>query len=134
MPTGVYVRSAEYRAAQAERSRIFRSEHKYKSGLKHGMHGTPTYKTWENMISRCNNPKAPNYSYYGGRGITVCERWLKFANFFADMGVRPEELTLDRKDNDGNYEPDNCHWATKKEQFDNSHLINNPTDGRWVRD
>lgn len=77
---------------------------------------TPTYNTWMNMIQRCTNANAPGYKHYGGRGITVCERWLKFENFLADMGERPEGLTLDRIDNDGNYEPGNCRWATCEQQ------------------
>lgn len=71
------------------------------------------------MKKRCNNPKNHNYPYYGGRGIRVCERWNDFENFLADMGVRPEGTTLDRKNSNGNYEPDNCRWATKVEQRNN---------------
>ena len=71
------------------------------------------------MIQRCCNHKVPTYSYYGGRGITVCERWHKFSYFLADMGKRPKGKTLDREKNDGNYEPGNCRWITRLEQARN---------------
>ena len=86
---------------------------------KHGHSGlaaTPTYYSWKNMWRRCTNPKHPRYKDWGGRGITVCKRWRKFENFLADMGERPTNLTLDRRDNDGNYTPSNCRWATALEQ------------------
>jgi hypothetical protein len=77
------------------------------------------------MKQRCYNPKNPHYSRYGARGIVVCERWLhSFANFYADMGPKPDGKTLDRKDNDGNYEKDNCQWSTPKEQQNNRSSTN----------
>ena len=72
------------------------------------------------MLNRCLNQKVPEYRHYGARGITVCDRWLKFTNFLYDMGERPKEMTLDRIDNNGNYELTNCRWADKKVQRKNS--------------
>ena len=90
--------------------------------FKHGQIHTRTYISWGGMKQRCINPKATGYKNYGGRGITICERWLGcggFIHFLKDMGERPEGKSIDRIDNDGNYEPSNCQWATKEEQQNN---------------
>ena len=75
----------------------------------------PLYSTWQGMVSRCTNPKDPAYYNYGERGITVCERWKEsFDDFCSDMGPRPDfGYTVDRMENDGNYEPNNCYWASR---------------------
>ena len=76
----------------------------------------PEYTVWVNMRQRCTNPKSDQFKNYGARGITVCDRWLSFKNFFADMGERPPGKTLERSDVNGNYTADNCVWATPLEQ------------------
>lgn len=87
----------------------------------HTVGGTKTksYSVWANMVQRCVDKKATSYPRYGARGIRVCDRWLRFENFLADMGPPPEGLTLDRINNDGNYEPTNCRWVTRSEQARN---------------
>jgi hypothetical protein len=87
---------------------------------KHGMKGTPTWESWRNIKYRCGNKKCPQWGRYGGRGILVCDRWKNsFKAFLEDMGTCPEGMTIHRVDNDGNYEPGNCVWATKKTQARN---------------
>jgi len=94
---------------------------------KHGLSKHPLYKTYKAMLHRCNNEKDPQYYNYGGRGITVCDRWLEsFENFLEDMGERPEGTTLDRINNNQGYQKDNCRWATQTEQCRNTrknHLL-----------
>jgi hypothetical protein len=87
--------------------------------FKHGHNGGPTYNSWSTMKDRCFNPNATGYPQYGGTGITVCDHWLSFENFLADMGPRPEGTTLGRFGDIGNYEPGNVKWMTSSEQVAN---------------
>lgn len=95
--------------------------------VKHGLADTPIYKVWQEMRNRCQNPNAQSYENYGGRGIKVCKRWEDFASFYADMGDRPKGLTLERKNNDGDYKPSNCIWATRRVQNRNSRNVRKVT-------
>ncbi len=85
----------------------------------HGMSKTKVYRTWNHMRTRCLNKSDSHYPQYGGRGITVCERWEKFENFVSDMGLPTEDQSIDRIDNDKGYYPENCHWATAAQQANN---------------
>lgn len=100
----------------------WRKDHPNITTYKHGQSGnnrTPTYRSWQGMHHRCENPKAVGYKDYGGRGIKVCKRWSAFENFFADMGTRPKGKTIERVNNSKGYSTSNCTWATPKEQYHN---------------
>ena len=91
---------------------------------------TAEWRVWSNMIQRCTNPSNPRFADYGGRGIKVCSRWVgSLANFIQDMGLKPDNMSLDRIDNDGDYCPENCHWTTASEQNLNKRKYKNNTTG-----
>jgi hypothetical protein len=89
------------------------------------MSRTPTNSTWQHIIQRCTNPAAKEYKDYGGRGITICSRWLDFKNFLEDMGLKPKGTSIDRIDNNSGYFKDNCRWATPEVQARNRRTYKN---------
>lgn len=100
----------------------------------HGQYKSPTYNSWDNMIGRCYRVTHPDYCNYGGRGIMVCDRWRQsYQNFIQDMGERPADMTLDRKNVNGHYEPSNCKWSTNQEQQNNKqNSLRIPYQGRML--
>lgn len=102
---------------------------------KHGLTDTIEHRAWTRIRRRCYSPSYHNYPRYGGRGIEVCERWNDFNNFLADMGLRPgPEYSIERIDNDGDYEPDNCKWATRLEQARNKTNTYTTEEDQAIRD
>lgn len=111
--------STQLNAGKATRCRSCFKKSVSELRTSHGMTQSPEYFTWKSMIARCTNPKATDYHLYGGRGITVCDRWHSFEAFYADMGARPEGMTLDRKDGNKGYCKSNCRWADAVVQANN---------------
>lgn len=118
--TGVYARNHYPKGHVAGQPKRFVQGHTSVAS-QHGMTGTPEYKSWQSMNARCYDQNVGHYGGYGGRGIRVCERWRRsFENFYADMGPKPTPRhSIDRIDVNGDYTPDNCRWATPKEQMRN---------------
>ncbi len=111
------------------------------TGKRHYLSGTATYRTWANAVNRCTNSKFEHYSRYGGRGIRICKKWMRFTGFLDDMGLRPDGHELDRIDNNGNYTAENCRWTTRAVNANNKScnvritaLGETKTAAQWARD
>ena len=130
----IWVRGSYLKRGLTKSCGCLQKEMASKSNKTHAKTGSVEYASWQSAKGRCFNPLNHAYARYGGRGITMCERWKKsFANFFKDMGPRPPATSLDRIDNDGDYNPNNCRWATREEQAGNKRNSIIVPDGRCLR-
>lgn len=120
--TTTYVGTTHLRTGHTKSCGCYLREDAKQRLTKHGMSGTKTYRTWQNMLDRCQNPENKDYARYGGRGITVDPRWESFEAFFADVGEAPPKMTLERRDNDAGYNRTNCVWVSQTKQSRNRNV------------
>ena len=118
-----FVSSSHLQSGHTQSCSCLRREKIKASRIKHGLRGVPEYASWQQMLQRCENPNNYGYKYYGARGIKVCERWHNLRDFIKDLGRRPKGLTLERMNNNGDYEPGNVRWATQLEQMNNTRRL-----------
>lgn len=125
------IRSSSLRSGATKSCGCLSVDTARKVSTTHGLSSSSTYRSYRHMLERCSNPKEAGFEDYGGRGITVCDRWVEsFENFLEDMGVKPENHVIDRIDPDGNYCPNNCRWVDRNTSSYNTRMQKTNTTGR----